>query len=97
MEPILAETISPAFSWPSLAFVVALIVAGMLLLALEVFALPGFGAAGVVAFLLLGGGCVSAWVFLGPAWGALVVVASIVASVLLVVVGLHGRAMRRRT
>jgi hypothetical protein len=96
MEPILNETIYPAFSWPFLALVVVLIVLGMLLAALEVFVHTGFRAAGMTAFLLLVGGSVSSWVFLGPAWGALIVVMSIIASVLLIMAALRSTTVRRR-
>jgi membrane-bound serine protease (ClpP class) len=50
--------------------VIALMVGGMLLMIAEVAIIPGFGAAGVAAGLLIFGGAAYAWHEFGPAWGA---------------------------
>jgi membrane-bound serine protease (ClpP class) len=54
--------------------VVALLVAGYLLLAVELFVIPGFGLVGVLGIVCLLAGCYFAHHFFGGAYGALVVV-----------------------
>ncbi len=62
--------------WP---FVVAILATGFLLLAVEVFLIPGFGIAGPLGALTIIGGIAFAWAKLGPLWG----MASLGASVML--------------
>ncbi|MGH9320844.1 MAG: NfeD family protein [Vicinamibacteria bacterium] len=54
--------------------VVALLVAGYVLLAVELFILPGFGVVGVAGMVCLLGGCYLAYQFFGSAYGTLAVV-----------------------
>jgi membrane-bound serine protease (ClpP class) len=50
--------------------VIAIIVLGLVLLAIEVFVLPGFGVVGVVGIAVILTGAGVAWVTLGASWGA---------------------------
>jgi len=54
--------------------VVALLVTGYLLMAAEIFVIPGFGVAGIGGFICLGVGCYLAYEHFGPAYGALTIV-----------------------
>jgi membrane-bound serine protease (ClpP class) len=54
--------------------VVALLVTGYLLMAAEIFVIPGFGIAGIGGFICLGAGCYLAYEHFGPAYGALTIV-----------------------
>jgi membrane-bound serine protease (ClpP class) len=54
--------------------VIALLVTGYLLMAAEVFLIPGFGAAGISGLLCLAAGCYFAYDTYGPAFGALTIV-----------------------
>ncbi len=54
--------------------VVALLVTGYLLLAAEIFVIPGFGIAGVSGLLCLAAGCYFAYQSYGPAYGVFVIV-----------------------
>ena len=54
--------------------VVALLVTGYLLMAAEIFVIPGFGVAGIGGFICLGAGCYLAYEHFGPAYGALTIV-----------------------
>ena len=54
--------------------VVALLVTGYLLMAAEIFLIPGFGVAGISGLLCLGAGCYFAYETYGPAYGALTIV-----------------------
>lgn len=63
--------------------VVALLVTGYLLMAAEIFLIPGFGVAGIGGFVCLGAGCYLAYGHFGPAYGALTIVL-VMASVTLV-------------
>ena len=53
---------------------IALLVTGYLLMAAEIFVIPGFGIAGVSGLLCLGAGCYFAYQSYGPAYGALAIV-----------------------
>lgn len=55
--------------------VVALLFTGYLLMAAELFVIPGFGVAGIAGFACLGAGCYFAYETFGPAYGALTIVA----------------------
>lgn len=55
--------------------VIALLVAGYLLLAVEVFVIPGFGLAGILGILCLGAGCYFSFHVFGPVYGSFAVVA----------------------
>lgn len=96
MEPLTNQTIYPVFSWEALIFVVVVLLVGVVLLGLELFVLPGFGIAGVLGLCGLIGGSVAAWVFLGPTWGALVVVATVAVAVLLLIVAMRTGVVKRR-
>ena len=54
--------------------VVALLVTGYLLMAAEIFLIPGFGVAGIGGLLCLGAGCYLAYGHFGQAYGALTIV-----------------------
>jgi membrane-bound serine protease (ClpP class) len=54
--------------------VVALLVAGYLLMAVEAFIIPGFGAAGIGGFVCLIAGCYFAYHYFGDGYGTLAVV-----------------------
>ena len=54
--------------------VVALLVTGYLLMAAEIFVIPGFGIAGIGGFICLGAGCYLAYEHFGPTYGALTIV-----------------------
>lgn len=54
--------------------IIALLVTGYLLMAAEIFLIPGFGVAGVAGLLCLGAGCYLAYEHFGPAYGALTIV-----------------------
>jgi len=53
----------------TVALIIALMAAGMMLLVAEVAIIPGFGIAGVAAGLFLVGGVATAWHYYGLAWG----------------------------
>jgi membrane-bound serine protease (ClpP class) len=54
--------------------VIALLVAGYLLMAVEIFVIPGFGVAGVAGLVCLLAGCYFAYHFFGAGYGTLAVV-----------------------
>lgn len=54
--------------------VVALLVTGYLLLAAEIFVIPGFGIAGVGGLVCLAAGCYFAYQYYGAAYGVLTIV-----------------------
>ncbi len=54
--------------------VASLLVAGYLLMAMEVFVIPGFGVTGIGGILCLGAGCWLAFSWFGPLHGAVAVV-----------------------
>lgn len=54
--------------------VVALLVTGYLLMAAEIFLIPGFGVAGIGGLVCLGAGCYLSYNHFGPAYGALTIV-----------------------
>jgi len=64
--------------------VVALMVIGFLLLAAEVFVIPGFGVAGVLGVVSLGGGVAIAWATWGVGTGATLLLGSLAGTVLFV-------------
>ncbi len=68
-----------------LFIVVGLIVLGYLLLAVEVFVIPGFGVAGIGAFLFLGAGSFLAVRYFGARTGGLMVMAVILVTTFLMV------------
>ena len=67
-----------------IALVVILIVAGGILLLLELFLLPGFGIAGVAGFLSLAGAVAAAYLRIGAVAGHITLAAAIVAAALAV-------------
>ena len=54
--------------------VIALLVTGYLLLAVEAFVIPGFGAAGIAGLICLGAGRYLAYEYFGPAYGTFAIV-----------------------
>lgn len=72
--------------------VIALMVVGFLLLAAEVFVIPGFGVAGVLGIVSLGGGVAIAWASWGAMTGATLLLGSLAGTVLFVVLFLKSRA-----
>jgi membrane-bound serine protease (ClpP class) len=54
--------------------VIALLVTGYLLMAAEIFLIPGFGVFGVAGLVCLGAGCWLAYGHFGPAYGVLAIV-----------------------
>ena len=95
MNVISSQTIYPVFSWETLLLVALVVFVGVVLFAMELFILPGFGVAGILGLAGMVGGSVIAWIYLGPAWGALVVVLAIVLAILLVVVALRTQLAKR--
>lgn len=61
--------------------IVTVLVLGLLLLFAEVAIVPGFGVAGVLGVLALGGGAVAAWTELGPLWGGVTGGVSVLAAI----------------
>src|SRR5688572_23115688 len=53
----------------ALLLIAVLMIVGMVLMVAEVAIIPGFGVAGVSAFLALGAGAWIAWSHYGPTWG----------------------------
>jgi membrane-bound serine protease (ClpP class) len=58
-------------------FIIGLIVAGFILLAIELFLIPGFGITGILSILMLIGGCILAWMKFGTYGGTTVVILTI--------------------
>lgn len=54
--------------------VIALLFTGYLLMAAELFIIPGFGVAGIAGLMCLGAGCYFAYQTYGPAYGTLTIV-----------------------
>ena len=75
--------------------IVTVLVLGLVLLFAEVAIVPGFGVAGVLGVLALGAGAVAAWTELGPLWGGLSGVASLVAAVAMLIWLPKSRAGRK--
>jgi len=96
MEPVTGQTIYPEFGWDAFALVVALVFVGVALLGTELFVVPGFGVVGVLGIAAMVAGTVTSWIFLGPTWGALVVVSTVVLSTVLLVVALKTGVVKRR-
>ncbi|MFO8074331.1 MAG: NfeD family protein [Polyangia bacterium] len=96
MDPVSAQTMAPGFGWESMVFVVALLAVGIAMLCVELFVLPGFGVGGIIGIVLLLGGTISAWVLLGPAWGALVVVATVALTIALFIAAMKSGILKRR-
>jgi membrane-bound serine protease (ClpP class) len=63
--------------------IVTVLVIGLLLLFTEVAIVPGFGVAGILGVLALGAGAVAAWTELGPFWGVVTGVVSVVMAVVM--------------
>jgi membrane-bound serine protease (ClpP class) len=60
--------------------ILGLFLVGLMLLALEAFVIPGFGITGVAGALVVIYASVQAWIDLGPAWGATLVIFSVLAT-----------------
>jgi membrane-bound serine protease (ClpP class) len=91
-----SQTIYPSFGWEALVLVVLLLVIGIALLGVELFVTPGFGVGGILGVLALLGGTGVAWVMLGPAWGALVVVLTVAVSTALFIAAMKTGVIKRR-
>lgn len=80
-------------------WILALMVAGVLFLALEIFVLPGVGLAGALGTILLLGGAVGAFTAFGPAGGlltSLVSLGAVSGAIFLVAKTRVGRALVHR-
>lgn len=75
--------------------VVILIVAGVILLLLELFLLPGFGIAGVAGFLSLAGAVAAAYLRIGVTAGHITLAAAIVAAALAVYGFIRSHALQK--
>jgi membrane-bound ClpP family serine protease len=62
----------------TIALVILLLVVGLILIAIEVLVIPGFGVIGVLGILATVGGVVMAWMRLGSAYGMLAITAGVV-------------------
>ncbi len=78
-----------------LGLVIALIVMGLLLMAAEVFVIPGFGVAGVLGVASLGGGVTIAWGAWGALTGVTLLMGSLVGTVLFALIFFKTRAGNR--
>ena len=78
-----------------IALVVILIVAGVILLLLELFLLPGFGIAGVAGFLSLAGAVAAAYLRIGVTAGHITLAAAIVAAALAVYGFIRSHALQK--
>lgn len=79
----------------NILLVVLLAVAGIVLLLLEVFLLPGFGIAGIAGFLSLAGAVVAAYLRISVLAGRITLAGSLLATALAVYAFLRGRALQR--
>lgn len=79
----------------NIALVVILIVAGVILLLLELFLLPGFGIAGITGFLSLAGAVAAAYLRIGATAGHITLAAAIVAAALAVYGFLKSHALQK--
>ena len=75
--------------------IVISLVLGLILLFAEVAIVPGFGVAGVLGVLALGAGAVAALTELGPFWGGLTGLSSLVAAIVMLVWLPKSRAGRK--
>ena len=78
-----------------IALGVILIVAGVILLLLELFLLPGFGIAGVAGFLSLAGAVAAAYLRIGVTAGHITLAAAIVAAALAVYGFIRSHALQK--
>lgn len=79
----------------NIILVVLLAVAGIILLLLEVFLLPGFGIAGIAGFLSLAGAVVAAYLRISVLAGRITLGGSLLATALAVYAFVRGRALQR--
>lgn len=79
----------------NIALVVILIVAGVILMLLELFLLPGFGIAGVAGFLSLAGAVAAAYLRIGATAGHITLAAAIVAAALAVYGFIRSHALQK--
>ncbi len=79
----------------NILLVVLLAVAGIVLLLLEVFLLPGFGIAGIAGLLSLVGAVVAAYLKISVLAGRITLAGSLLATALAVYAFLRGRALQR--
>lgn len=79
----------------NIALVVILIVAGVILLLLELFLLPGFGIAGIAGFLSLAGAVAAAYLRIGAMAGHITLAAAIVAAALAVYGFIRSHALQK--
>lgn len=79
----------------NILLVVMLIVAGAVLLLLELFLLPGFGIAGIAGFMSLAGAVVAAYLEIGVTAGHITLGAAIITTALAVYVFFRTRAIEK--
>ena len=79
----------------NIILVVLLVVAGVVLLLLEIFLLPGFGIAGIAGLLSLTGAVVAAYLRIGATAGHITLAGVLVAVALSVYAFVRGRALQR--
>ncbi len=79
----------------NIILVVLLVVAGVALLLLEIFLLPGFGIAGVAGLLSLSGAVVAAYLRIGALAGHITLAGVLVTLALSVYAFVRGRALQR--
>lgn len=77
------------------ASIIAVLIFGLLLMALEVLVIPGFGVAGILGLVAMAAGVGSAFAYLGPLWGSVATVGSLVGAGLLIFVAPRTKAGRR--
>lgn len=92
----LEQGVQGALGLGPVGFVILLIVVGLLALGVELFVIPGFGLAGIVGIAALAGGCIAAWVQLGPLWGVVTVAGTLLVSTWLVAVVLRRLVLRTK-
>lgn len=74
-----------------LSLVISLMVVGFMLLAAEVFVIPGFGVAGILGLVSLGGGVIIAWANWGAMAGATLLLGSLAGTAFFVVIFFKSR------
>ncbi|MGB5813404.1 MAG: NfeD family protein [Polyangiales bacterium] len=75
--------------------IVAVLIVGLVLLFVEIAVVPGFGVAGVLGLLALAAGALAAWTELGPFWGTVAGVVSLVGAGAMLYVVPKSRAGKR--
>lgn len=92
----LEQTMLTASTGGSLGLVIVLLVVGLIALGVELFIIPGFGIAGILGVLLMGGGAAAAWSQYGPLWGGVTIAGTVVLSIAMTVTVLRSKTVRKR-